>query len=56
MTRMMTPRRSQSRLGSLALAGILVFALACVLTQILRRDLDWVDVPLSFYLLGPGGM
>lgn len=56
MTRMMTTRRSQSRLGSLALTGILVFALACVLTQILRRDLDWVDVPLSFYLLGPGGM
>lgn len=52
----MTTRRSPSWLGSLALAGILVFALACVLTQILRRDLDWVDVPLSFYLLGPGGM
>lgn len=52
----MTTRRSPSWLGSLALAGILVFALACVLTQILRRDLDWIDVPLSFYLLGPGGM
>src|SRR5699024_7522169 len=21
-----------------------------------RRDLDWIDVPLSFYLIGPGGM
>ncbi|HET7662998.1 MAG TPA: DUF998 domain-containing protein [Rhodanobacteraceae bacterium] len=51
----MTTRRSQPWLGGLALAGILVFALACILAQCLRHDLDWIDVPLSFYLLGPGG-
>lgn len=51
----MTTRRSQSRIGGLAFAGIIVFALACALAQCLRHDLDWVAVPLSFYLLGPGG-
>ncbi|HEX7341010.1 MAG TPA: DUF998 domain-containing protein [Rhodanobacteraceae bacterium] len=32
--------------------GIACFAATCVVTQCLRHDLDWIDVPLSFYLLG----
>ncbi|HEX7339012.1 MAG TPA: DUF998 domain-containing protein [Rhodanobacteraceae bacterium] len=52
----MTTRRSSSRLGGLALAGISIFASTCALAQFYRHDLDWVAVPLSFYLLGPGGL
>jgi hypothetical protein len=43
------------RCGLVALAGILAFALAAVATQGLRADLDWLDAPLSFYLVGPWG-
>lgn len=41
--------------GRVALAGILAFALAAVATQGLRPELDWLDAPLSFYLIGPWG-
>lgn len=43
------------RCGLVALAGTLAFALAAVATQGLRPDLDWLDAPLSFYLVGPWG-
>jgi hypothetical protein len=43
------------RCGLAALAGILAFAAAAVATQGLRPDLDWLDAPLSFYLIGPWG-
>lgn len=41
------------RLGGLALAGVLAFALVAAAAQALRGDLDWRTTPLSFYLLGP---
>ncbi|WP_242006776.1 DUF998 domain-containing protein [Aerolutibacter ruishenii] len=41
--------------GTVAIAGIGAFATACVVWQFLRPDLDWVRVPMSFYLLGPTG-
>lgn len=37
------------------MAGTAAFATACVVWQFLRPDLDWVRVPMSFYLLGPTG-
>lgn len=43
------------RLGTAALAGVLVFALVCFAAQWLRTDLDWLRTPLSFYLLDPYG-
>jgi hypothetical protein len=42
-------------LGTVAALGILIFALVCPAAQFLRSDLDWMRVPLSFYLLGPSG-
>lgn len=45
----------QRRLGTAALAGVLVFALVCFAAQWLRTDLDWQRTPLSFYLLDPYG-
>lgn len=44
-----------ARFGTIAFAGVLVFALACVAAQIFRTDLDWTTAPLSFYLLGAHG-
>lgn len=44
------------RLGAVALAGVLVFALVCTAAQFLRTDLDWLRTPLSFYLLDPHGL
>lgn len=41
--------------GSLALAGVAVFALVCLGAHVLRSDLDWIRAPLSFYLLGEYG-
>lgn len=41
--------------GTLALAGVLVFASVATALQWLRIDLDWVRAPLSFYLVGPNG-
>lgn len=41
--------------GRIALAGILAFVAVCTAAQFLRTDLDWLKVPLSFYLIGPGG-
>ncbi|KGI78417.1 hypothetical protein LF63_0107100 [Oleiagrimonas soli] len=36
--------------------AVAVFALVCGAAQWLRGDLDWVRVPLSFYLIGPGAV
>lgn len=36
------------------LGTVLVFTAVCATAQFLRGDLDWVRVPLSFYLIGPG--
>lgn len=52
----MTTSRTHARFGMPALAGIVLFTLTCLMVQVLRGDLDWVDVPLSFYLLGAWGM
>lgn len=43
-------------LGSAALCGVLLFAAICTLAQFLRTDLDWLQTPLSFYLLDPHGL
>lgn len=43
------------RLGALALAGLGVFIIIAVAVQCLRTDLDWLDAPLSFYLLDAYG-
>jgi len=40
------------RLGTTALAGILLFVLIATTLQFLRSDLDWQRMPLSFYLIG----
>jgi hypothetical membrane protein len=42
-------------LGVIALLGVAVFAAACGTVQFLRTDYDWLDVPLSFYVLGRYG-
>lgn len=47
--------RDSYRVGSLALAGIAVFALICLAAQLARNDLDWVRAPLSSYLRGEYG-
>lgn len=47
--------RDSYRVGSLALAGIAVFALVCLAAQLARSDLDWVRAPLSSYLRGEYG-
>ncbi|MCF7220706.1 DUF998 domain-containing protein [Marilutibacter chinensis] len=44
------------RLGTLALGGVLAFALVCTVAQFVRTDLDWLRTPLSFYLLDPYGL
>ena len=50
------PNASTSRaLGNVALAGLLVFGIVAVAVQVLRNDLDWIDAPLSFYLLDAYG-
>ncbi|MGH8157457.1 MAG: DUF998 domain-containing protein [Rhodanobacter sp.] len=49
------PQRTAGRLGSIALAGILVFVVIGVAVQILRTDLRWQDAPLSLYLLDDYG-
>ena len=50
------PNASTSRaLGNIALAGLLVFSIVAVAVQVLRSDLDWMDAPLSFYLLDAYG-
>jgi hypothetical protein len=43
--------------ASIALAGMAAFLASGIAAQCLRTDLDWVQVPNSFYLVGPwGGM
>lgn len=44
-----------ARLGTIALIGMAAFLCACIAAQFLRTDLDWVQVPNSFYLIGPYG-
>lgn len=44
------------RLGTGALAGVLVFLLVCTAVQGLRADLDWIAAPLSFYLVDAYGL
>lgn len=39
--------------GGFALLAVTAFAATCIAAQFLRTDLDWVRVPLSFYLIGP---
>ena len=41
--------------STIALTGVAAFASAALATQFLRTDLDWVQAPLSFYLLGAYG-
>lgn len=41
--------------GRAAFAGMLAFVAASGVLQAVRRDLDWLQAPLSFYLLGPHG-
>lgn len=43
------------RLGTIALAGVVVFATICILAQFARHDLDWMRAPLSSYLRGEYG-
>lgn len=43
------------RMGTAALAGVLVFVLVCSAVQFLRADLDWMRAPLSFYLIDAYG-
>lgn len=44
-------------LGATSLIGVLVFGAICCAAQFLRTDFNWLNVPLSFYVLGPyGGM
>ena len=42
-------------LGTVALLAIAWFLATAVAVQVLRDDLDWIRVPLSFYLIGPYG-
>ncbi|UNK49564.1 DUF998 domain-containing protein [Lysobacter sp. S4-A87] len=42
-------------LGTVALVAIAWFLATVVALQVLRDDLDWIRVPLSFYLVGPYG-
>lgn len=42
-------------LGTVALLAIAWFLVTAVAVQVLRDDLDWIRVPLSFYLIGPYG-
>ena len=44
-----------AHLGRGASTGVLIFAVACIVAQFLRPDLDWLHAPLSFYLVGHGG-
>jgi hypothetical protein len=48
--------QSQTRLCALLSAcSVAVFACVCAAVQFLRGDLDWIDAPLSYYLVGPFG-
>jgi len=50
------PDASTSRaLGNIALVGLLAFSVVAVAVQALRSDLDWMDAPLSLYLLDAYG-
>ena len=42
-------------LGTIALAGLLIFSVVAVAVQALRNDLDWMHAPLSLYLLDAYG-
>lgn len=47
--------RESGAWAAAALAGLLLFAATCVAVQVVRPELDWVRVPLSFYLIGRYG-
>lgn len=49
----MTQRQSTRAAGGITLLAVLAFTLVCTAVQVLRTDLDWIRVPLSFYLIGP---
>lgn len=49
------PSPRDSRLALLAFAGVALFAIVCFAAQFARGDLDWVQSPLSFYLVGDYG-
>jgi len=48
-------RHSSRAFEALAFVGVGVFIVVCVAAQFLRTDLDWIEAPLSAYLMGPGG-
>ena len=49
--------RAPNVAATIALAGMLAFLATGIAAQCLRPDLDWIQVPNSFYLIGPwGGM
>lgn len=52
---MISPASATSTLGRVALTGVLLFIAVAVTVQMLRSDLDWIDAPLSFYLLDAHG-
>jgi len=43
------------RIALASCTGVAVFVVVCTAAQFLRSDLDWMQAPLSFYLIGPGG-
>ncbi|HEV2681550.1 MAG TPA: DUF998 domain-containing protein [Rhodanobacter sp.] len=43
------------RLGNIALVGLLLFIAVAAVVQFLRSDLDWINAPLSLYLLDAYG-
>ncbi len=47
--------RTDQAIGAIALVGVATFAVVCGAAQFLRMDYDWLNVPLSFYVLGPYG-
>lgn len=49
----MTQRQPTRAAGGFMLLAVIAFTLVCTAVQFLRTDLDWVRVPLSFYLIGP---
>ena len=42
-------------IGTMALAGLLAFVAIAAIVQWQRQDLNWIDAPLSFYLIGAWG-
>lgn len=51
----MSSPRFIRRIGTIALVGVLTFMAVAVIVQWQRSDMNWIDAPLSFYLIGRGG-